>query len=380
MTAMLTRPVADVVVAAQNVLARRIGRAIRLVDPVGLGGSGGSVVLRVRVVANEDVGLPRTLVVKAMNRIGRVEPGVESSDSAFLREMACYQFANTLPRPRRPGADMICCDPVQRLMILSDLGNGPRLSRLLSDPSRVSNALSAVAQALGRMHAGTVGREDDFAALLRRAEVAHQTDAMRSRAASAVDDLPDALEDFLGIDVASDIVDEVRNSVSLFRGGRFSAFSPSGMCPDNMVMGSDGVRFVDYEWGGFRDAMLDLAYPLTMFPGCLCALDVSERQAEMMIDAWRAEVIDVWPQVRDDRLMRRRLLEAQLLWVWISTAWFLPDTENERVAAVYDHGLYQSRKAVLPQRWRLVAATAVRAGRPDLAQFGEAVADALVTG
>src|SRR5690606_40710317 len=48
------------------------------------------------------------------------------------------------------------------------------------------------------------------------------------------------------------------------------SFSPSDLCPDNVMINNDGARFLDYEWGGFRDATLDISYALVSFPGCLC--------------------------------------------------------------------------------------------------------------
>ena len=45
MTAILAEPLSEVVAAAEKLLARRTGAAVRLVDPVDLGGSGRTIVL-----------------------------------------------------------------------------------------------------------------------------------------------------------------------------------------------------------------------------------------------------------------------------------------------------------------------------------------------
>ncbi len=195
MTAILAEPLSEVVAAAEKLLARRTGAAVRLVDPVDLGGSGRTIVLRVRVAENP-FSLPRTLV-QAGTRIVRkaADPrriefdGVDdnSVDVAFLREAVSYQFATALATENRPGAELLAYDFETRLLVLGDLGDSTPFATLLkhSDPDSVTNSLMAMAQALGRMHAATVGREEDFTALLRRAEVAHCGDVVAEQAAAS---------------------------------------------------------------------------------------------------------------------------------------------------------------------------------------------------
>ncbi len=380
MTALLARPVADVINAAQQLLARRMGASVKLVDPVDLGGSGRTLVLRVRVAENT-FSLPRTLIIKAVRQSARgglgAEPGVSSVDSAFLREAVSYQFATALARSDRPGPDLLAQDLQGRLLILSDLGVGAKLSKILCDgsPAMIGNSLMAYAQALGRLHAATAGREGDFTALLRRAEVAHHSDGVAAQAITAADELPKLLEEQLELTVPDAVVDQIRRGRRLFIGGRFPAFSPADLCPDNVIV-NDDVRFIDYEWGGFRDATLDVAYALASFPGCLCRYDLTADRADAMVDAWRAEVVGIWPQLRDDAVLARRVLEAQLQWVWLSTYWFLPE-DHARIAAARDHGLTAARSHALPARWAGLRDAAGRTGWDELAEFAAAMTSAL---
>ena len=71
MTALLAEPLSEVVAAAEKLLARRTGAPVRLVDPVDLGGSGRTIVVRVRVAENP-FSLPRTLVLKQVLETGEV--------------------------------------------------------------------------------------------------------------------------------------------------------------------------------------------------------------------------------------------------------------------------------------------------------------------
>ncbi|NLV80421.1 MAG: kinase [Rhodococcus sp.] len=377
MTATLADPVSEVVEAAEKLLTRRTGAPVTLADPMDLGGSGRSVVLRVRVAANP-FSLPRTLVLK------KVPPpratglhgnsGVPGDDVAFLREAVSYQFATALAKDHRPGAELLAYDFESRLLVLSDLGDATPLAvRLRSnDPDTVGNTLMALAQALGRMHAATVGREEDFSALLRRAGVTEGSDVVSQQALAAVGTVPALLAGQFGLDVPESVLERAERSAKLFTGGRFRAFSPSDLCPDNVVVGDAGVQFLDYEWGGFRDATLDLAYALTSFPLCLCRAPLTSDRIRAMADAWRAEVVGMWPQLAYDEVLAERLLDAQLACVWLSTHLFLPE-DHERIASVRAHDLSVPRLTGLAARWELLADFAEGTGHDDVGRHARDV-------
>lgn len=382
MTAILADPVSEVVAAAKRLLTRRTGAAVTLVDPVDLGGSGRTIVVRVRVAENP-FSLPRTLVLKQVrgdagrpraSALDEEWPGeadeewIGDADKAFLREAVSYQFATALATESRPGAELIASDLDAKLLVLSDLGDASPIGMLLahSDADTVTNTLMALAQALGRMHAATVGREEDFAALLRRADVPRTADAFAVRVAHVAADVPGLLLEHLGVTVSSEVIEQVERAARLFQGGRYRAFSPADLCPDNILVNDEGVRFLDYEWGGFRDAMLDIAYALVSFPGCLCSVDITDEHSEAMIDAWRAEVVGIWPALADDEVLAARMLEAELIWVWLSTSLFLPEN-HERIATVRDHALSVPRRDALAQRWSRLEQAAVRAGNDAIA-------------
>jgi hypothetical protein len=390
MTALLADPVSEVVAAAEQLLTRRTGAPVTLVDPVDLGGSGRTVVLRVRVAENP-FSLPRTLVIKQVrdNFQGATKtaialPAASEGDfdveTAFLREAVSYQFANALAKDARPGAELLASDLDARLLILSDLGDATAISVRLedSDPDTVTHTLMAMAQAMGRMHAATVGREDDFTALLRRAEVAHCSDEVADQVGRAVAGVPAMLVESLGIDVSSDILEQVQHAQTLFSGGRFRAFSPSDLCPDNIIVNDDGVQFLDYEWGGYRDALLDITYALVSFPGCLCNIDLTEERASAMVDAWRAEVVGMWPALADEAELGRRIVEAQLIWVWLSTYLYLPE-DHSRIAAVREHYLSIPRADALVGRWARLARSAKLAGNDAVEAHARDVVAALRT-
>ncbi|MBF6311618.1 phosphotransferase family protein [Nocardia farcinica] len=379
MTALLAERAADVVSAAQQLLTKRMGAPVKLSDPIELSGSGRTTVLRVRVAENA-FSLPRTLIVKqvrggAQDRTtGGLAPGVASVDAAFLREAVSYQFTTSLGRDQRPGAYLIAYSLPDRLLILSDLGENAGLTAVLRSGAEPAtrNALMAFAQALGRMHAATVGREADFVALLRRVDVVHRVDGIAQQAEAAVAEVPRLLQRELGLTVPVEIAERIVRGNRLFSAGRFRAFSPSDLCPDNVMLNNDGARFLDYEWGGFRDATLDIAYALVSFPGCLCDVELSRERARQMVEAWRAEVVGVFPALADDAVLAERILEARLIWVWLTTYWFLP-ADHTRIAAAREHGLSVPRSAALINRWAALAEDARCTGDDVIGDFADEV-------
>ncbi|MGW1740209.1 phosphotransferase family protein [Nocardia sp. NPDC001965] len=379
MTALLAERATEVVSAAQQLLTKRMGAPVKLSDPTELSGSGRTTVLRVRVAENA-FSLPRTLIIKQVRgsvsdpKNVTVTPGVASVDSAFLREAVSYQFTTALRRGERPGAYLIAHSLPDRLLVLSDLGENTKLTDVLRsgvEPA-TRNAMMAFAQALGRMHAATVGREPDFVALLRRVDVVHRVDGIAQQAESAVAEMPALLRRELGMEVPDEVSEQVAHGARLFTGGRFRAFSPSDLCPDNVILNEEGARILDYEWGGFRDATLDIAYALVSFPGCLCDIELSRERALQMVEAWRAEVVGVWPALADDALLADKILEARLIWVWLSTYWFLP-ADHARIASAREHGLSVPRSDALLNRWAGLAEDARCLGNDAVGDFAEAV-------
>ncbi|WP_194814037.1 phosphotransferase family protein [Nocardia sp. XZ_19_385] len=379
MTALLAERAAEVVSAAQQLLTKRMGAPVKLSDPMELSGSGRTTVLRVRVSENS-FSLPRTLIVKQVRgnaderRTGGLAPGVASIDSAFLREAVSYQFTTALSRDQRPGAYLIAHSLPERLLILSDLGENSLLTQQLQSGAEPAtrNAMMAFAQALGRMHAATVGREADFVALLRRVDVMHRVDGIAEQAETAIAEVPGMLRRELGIEVPGEIAELIVRGNRLFSAGRFRAFSPSDLCPDNVILNEEGARFLDYEWGGFRDATLDIAYALVSFPGCLCDFELARDRGRQMVEAWRSEVVGVWPALADDTVLAERILEARLIWVWLSTYWFLP-ADHARIAAAREHGLSVPRSEALINRWAALAEDARCTGDDIIGDFADEV-------
>ncbi len=381
MTVITESRIASVVRAAEALLSHRAASPVTLADPEDLGGSGRTVVVRARVGANL-LSMDRTLVIKALP--------ADEDPRAFHRELASYKYANALPNESRPGPQLIASDPDQRLLVLTDLGHGRSMESLLSgtDVVETSHAVSAWGQALGRMHAATVGGEGDYLALLRHgARGSDNLDILGEAAIRAVAEAPAQLTR-LGVDYPEAVRDRLTAACALFTDGDHRAFSPSDVGPENILLNDDGVQFMDYEWGGFRDAMLDVAYAVVTL-GTALTPSLAAHRGELqtaMVDAWRSEVVGIWPSLGHDRECSRKILTTRLLWTWLSTAWMLPpDDDGLAVEAthispagyVHDWALHTNDPRVLVARWTALAAAADRAGDTVIGEFATRLGAAL---
>ncbi|MCY7343410.1 MAG: hypothetical protein LH603_16655 [Pseudonocardia sp.] len=366
------RPVLAALAAAERLLSRRAGAGVVLADPEDLGGSDRSVVARARVVRNP-FSLPRTLVVK--HYLSAPELG---HPDRFHYEVASCQLFTALPVEERPSPVLIAHDPQARLLVLEDLGRSSTLADKLfgPDPAAARRCLLSWARALGRMQAATAGRENDFGALLRRQGERAWRDPIADDARAAFAGLPGMLARELGVQVPAAATVEAHETARLLGGTRYRAFSPSETCPDNNLVTSRGVRFVDFEWGCFRDVALDAAYFRVPFPGCDASFALPPGMPETMLQAWRNEIAAVWPDLDEPDLLEHRLLDAQLMWVWLCTWWLLPRIRERDMPVGADTARSPRISTALAHYWRQLAGTAA-AERPATAELGAAVVDAL---
>lgn len=367
------RPVLAALAAAERLLTRRAGASVVLADPEDLGGSDRSVVARARVARNP-FSLPRTLVVK--HYLGEPDP---SRPDPFHHEVASCQLFTALPTEARASPVLIAHDPASRLLVLEDLGRSSTLADKLfgPDPADASRCLLSWARALGRMQAATAGRENDFGALLRRLGERSWRDPVADDARAALAGVPGLLMSELGVAVPAAAREQAQGTARLLGGTRYRAFSPSDTCPDNNLVTSRGVRFVDFEWGCFRDVALDAAYFRVPFPGCESSFALPDGMAETMLEAWRSEIASVWPDLDDPERLDRRLLDAQLLWVWLCTWWLLPRIRERDVPIGADAVRSPPISSALAHYWRQMAASAQLGGLHASAELGWEVAEAL---
>ncbi|MEV6826795.1 phosphotransferase [Amycolatopsis sp. NPDC051102] len=356
--------VAAAVAAGESVLSRRFGSAITLVSPEDLAGSGPATVVRARVVSSS-FALPRTLVIK------HYPDQPAAGADPFAQEAVSYQLFTALAPDERMCPELLAHDGRDRVLVLEDLGRTPTLEdKLYARDSRAAErALLSWARSLGRLHASTAGREADFNALLRRLGGPAKTES------GGVDELcarvPPLIQERLGIPVPDEVRAQVTAALDQSRAAGFRAFSPVELSPDNNLVTGQGVRFLDFEYGCVRSALVDAAHLRLPFASWPDALALPAGMSEAMIAAWRAEVVSTWPALADDEVLATHLTASELLRVWLITGEELSSLNLSRHAAPV------SREAAFVTWWRDLAKHAGYVRMTALSEFAARVAAAL---
>ncbi|MEV6625451.1 phosphotransferase [Amycolatopsis sp. NPDC051106] len=355
--------IAAAVAAGESVLSRRFGSAITLVAPEDLAGSGPATVVRARVVSSS-FALPRTLVIKHY-------PDQPSSGAdPFAQEAVSYQLFTALAPDERMCPELLAHDGRARVLVLEDLGRTPTLEdKLYARDSRAAErALLSWARSLGRLHASTAGREADFNALLRRLGGPAKTDPGGDE---PYDRVPAVIQERLGIPAPEEVLAQVATAREQAASAGFRAFSPVELSPDNNLVTGESVRFLDFEFGRVRSALVDAAHLRLPFASWPDALALPAGMSEAMIAAWRAEVVGVWPALADDEVLAKHLTISELLRVWVLTGEELGSLDLSRHAAPV------SREAALVTWWRDLARHAGYVRMTAVSEFAARVAAAL---
>lgn len=366
---------------AEDLLTRRSGARVRLADAEDLGGSTRSRVVRVRVAENP-FSLPRTLVVK--HYLGAPEPhATDHPDRVdpFPYEAASCQLFTALPAEDRATPTLYANDPEHRLLVLEDLGRCSTLADKLhgDDPKAAERALLGATRALGSLQAVTAAREGDFGALLRRSGVRHWRDPLADDARSALAEIPDLLAHLLRVEAAPAAVAHARSAAGLLGGTSYRAFSPSEVSPENCLLTGAGARFLDFEWGCFRDVALTAASVRLPFPGWGRPAVLPSGMAEAMTASWQSEVATVWPELADPTVSGPRHLGATTLWVWVCTRSLLPGVVGRGTGPdqVVVGRPPEHAAAVLASYWRRLGTDAERQDEEATARLADAVVAAL---
>jgi hypothetical protein len=171
------------------------------------------------------------------------------------------------------------------------------------------------------MHAATVGRFEQYEALCVSLHVpVPDSSLVTSGFALGARRFIDGLES-LGIAVSSALEDDLqRVQESMQNPGSFMAFTHRDACPDNNHYDGSTVRLFDFEFGGFRHALLDGAYGRFPFPTCWCVNRLPAHVPGLMESAYRRELAKGCPEANNDSVFNRALVEACALWLINTTS------------------------------------------------------------
>ena len=331
----------ETIALAEKLLSETFGGCIRLDDGDDLGGSKRSLVYRFKILDGPG-DAPASVIVKQAHSTADAAYQPDSPTLpawTLFNDWASLQFLNQLPNVEKLAPQFYCGDRASGLFIMEDLGSGLRLDQLLQGDDAVAaeSALIEFAAIHGRLHAMTIGMEDEFLRI-------------REMLGPSKDDsdyydytwLAATLHDtvaLLDIKLAKGADAELAAlAVAMQHPGPFLAFTQGDSCPDNcLYIGSalssetsqgehtkaQGTKMqaqtdlclLDFEGGMFRHALVEGVYGRMHFPTCWCVYRLPKQIPSRMEAAYRAELVKGCPAASDDRLFYHAVAEACALWM-----------------------------------------------------------------
>ena len=361
--------------SAQQLLTARFGGPVRIDSFEPLDASGRSNVFRCRLGA-APAGSPSGVILKQVQ--GDEEHPYDPEDAErfhpawrFFNDWSGAEIlteAGASLAPRFFGGDRAL-----GFILLEDLGPGESLAELLrgSDPAAAREGLLALARVLGRMHAATAGKTEEYVALRsrlgpteRRPVSSVREDWRRAREVVSRFEVPvSAHEDAELESVVAELSDP----------GPFLAFTHGDPCPDNNRWENGEMRLLDFEFGQLRHALTDGAYGRIPFPTCWCIGRLPAELPAQMETVYRAELVAGVPEAADDGRFNAALVAACASWTIGTMLWHL-----ER-ALEQDHqwGLATLRQRIVFRLEELAATTAEFNRLPALGAACAALAERL---
>lgn len=248
---------------AERALAERWPGVRLVADEVFDEHEGYVTAMRFRVDAPSELG--ETVVVK---RPGNWAPyDARSGDGTApgtFNEWAALTFLDGTHLAPRP----LAFDPRTGVRVISDLGPGPTLADALlgDDREGAERAMLATARRLGRLHATTAARVEEFNAIRDRLGPHGTWYHLRSD----VDRIGDMWR-LLGVRVSSPAARRIDAALDAVREpGSFAAVTHADPCPDNVFLVGDEAVLIDFETAAPRHALIDGVYGHVPFPTCWC--------------------------------------------------------------------------------------------------------------
>ncbi len=317
-----------------------------LTDPRPLGGSDRSEVLRCRTPSG-------AVVVKRY-------PEGDRAGLAWAREVAGLRALAATP-------DLLAEDAEHRLVVMSDLGDGPTLADLLldDDPKAAWHGALEWVAALADM----LGRSHDSVPAFQGPAAEPVSDAARTGARRLLDDVvrrppSDDLDDELALIATLDHRDAVRDT------GEPAAdvVSPTDTCPDNAVRTSQGWRFLDLEGTTVHHVAYDAAYAAMPFSTCWCVFDPPPGFTDSLLTAFTDALAPHLPDVVQEPRWGRLVDLACASWILAMTGWLLDGADEDRPRVGPPGVPSPSYRQLLVTRWRW-GATRIRATLPAVADL-----------
>jgi hypothetical protein len=334
---------AETLALAQRALTRAFTKPVRLTlsSPVVDYPGAAAIVLRCQLLA-DDPNIPKSVVVKRSM----------SPDNHLLREWSNLEFLTSL-EPIRPLIPSIHGgDEDSEILIMEDLDTGRELLGNLvegDEPGVATAGLLAFHRALGTLHGGSIGKEEEFRRFALRGIAAATSRHVIHRIQETLTALPRLLKQE-GIAVDQHLHDELTEfQREIDNPGPFHAFVHGDAALGNVFYGplNDDMRLIDFESGAFRHALLDGSYPCIRYILSVWARRMPLDLRRILLKTYRDALVEFCPEASDDEQFHHGLIACSAFWL-AAILMNLPSvteqdrkrgrsTERQRIIAALDH-------------------------------------------
>ncbi|MEO8400962.1 MAG: phosphotransferase [Gammaproteobacteria bacterium] len=281
-----------------------------------------NVILRL-FIDNPTTGMPQTLILKK-NSIeqqifdrGESETEIEQL-TRFAHDWAGIEFLTQIGGNHAP--HFYAGNFEYKFIIIEDLGFAhPSLVGPLTRASSPINiqeaksALTAYVRRLGKMHADTAGKGDQFNSILKR--IYHQAlrfNYIPESDAQAVIKQFEKCSEKETKELAKEINAVLEFSQSA---NEFNVFLHGDICPDNVYYQNNQMHFIDFEFADFGNALVDSVYMRMHMPSCWCSKAVPSLLVFQMESIYREELKAGVIAAADDAIYNKQLAYACAYWL-----------------------------------------------------------------
>ncbi len=269
--------------------------------------------------------MPRAVILKKAvaetNKFDSAQNETEMEQlSRFSRDWAGIEFLTKIGGGHAPHFYVGSME--HKFILIEDLGlSHPSLVGPLTRVSSIINvqeaedALISYVRRLGKMHADTFRKADQFISILNR--INPKADPLNAIPEPEIDvtaifkqlklltgyeskELHQEIEDIL----------EFANSPS-----EFHVLLHGDICPDNVYYQDDGIRLIDFEFSYFGNALVDGVYLRMHMPSCWCSKAIPEAVLDRMEGAYKGELMKKIPESFDDAIYSKHAAYACAYWL-----------------------------------------------------------------
>lgn len=281
-----------------------------------------NVILRLQI-DNPSTAMPQTLILKKTSIekqiFDRGETETEHEQlTRFAHDWAGIEFLTQIGNHHGP---LFYAGSLEyKFILIEDLGlaHPSLVGPLTRAPSSINvqdakSALLAYVRRLGKMHADTAGKSDQFVSILKRIypEALHFNYIPTTDADRIINQIK-VLIGFESKELNQEIYDILEFSQST---NEFNVFLHGDICPDNVYYQNNTMRFIDFEFGDFGNALVDGVYLRMHMPSCWCSKAVPADVVTEMEAAYRDELKMKITAANDDTFYNKQLAYACAYWL-----------------------------------------------------------------